>query len=193
MTRVFQFAVITSILTVFGCGHATIHNFEPADEEQHKAILFGFIRVDYAGRDRTQDAVVYFEDGQTLQLETEGFVAIHVVPGRVGVYKIKIENETTGEYALPNLSLRSGFPGTKTYFGNITLHVDAPGGQGQADVDEKWTWKVENRWKEAWTTWNRIFGPDKRKFFSAIAERRGPEKVQTRALATDRQEVVPGF
>jgi hypothetical protein len=192
MPRLVQVAVLALFIAATGCGHATVHGFDPGDEGQHKAILFGFIRVDIGGRDRTQGAVVYFEDGQTLELDTEGFVAVHVVPGRVGIYKIKVESDSTGEYGLPNLVLRSGFPGTKTYFGNITLHVDVPP-QGQIEVDEKWTWTVENRWKEAWQTWNRTFGADKRKFFSAIAERRGPDKVQTRALATDRQEVVPGF
>lgn len=180
-----------SILPSCG-GTATVRDFNPERDEQTRAIIFGYFKINYAGRDATYGATVHFDNGEKLSLDRDGFAVAHVHPGASGIRKITIANGSGTEYTMPNLRFRAGFAGTKTYFGNITLNIYVPP-KNAPDVAEKWSWQVENQWKTAWLQWNRLYGTDKRKFYSSLAEKTGPDKVQTRALATDRQEVVPGF
>lgn len=173
-----------SVAVLSGCGHARIQDFK-ADRDTDMAVLFGSFKIMRNGVDSTDKAVVTFENGASLVLDKSGLAAVHVRPGHSGVKKIVVPG-AHDDYMLTNLSLRSGPAGTKTYFGHVTLYVEAPDKKA-TDLTERYTWKVENKWKNDASQWTSMVGQDKLKTYASMAQKTGAGKSQGRSLASDRR------
>jgi hypothetical protein len=178
------------VLILAGCGHGRISDFDP-DGENTKSIVFGFVRVFQNGNDATQDSVVHFDSGAKMKLDKDGFVAAHVLHGHVAIKRIVLGGSDY-EVQLQNLSIRSGEPSSKTYFGHVVVQVNSPP-PSSADPTDRVSWTVQNNWKDASLQWNRVFGSDRKRFYSGMAEKTAPDRTPNRSIATDRQELTPGF
>lgn len=184
--------IVALCLAGQGCGHATVEKFDPARDEVRKASIFGFVKIVRQERDVTEGSVLTFDDGTTLQLGPDGFVAHQIQPYRAAITSFRIDG-STNQYSIPNLELRSGQPGTKTYFGHIQVRIQSPKSENM-HLAETWSWKVDTtRWKEALVQWNIRFGSDQRKMYSSPARRSAPDRDLSRGIASDRQELDTGM
>lgn len=181
-----------TLLVITGCGHTKVADMRLEDiVGDESSVVFGTFRIFYNGKSATSDSLITMDNGETIQIGNDGFAAFKAKQGRLSLKQIKVPNSGT-EFTFNNLGLRAGPPGSKTYFGEISIVIFAPPPTA-IDRAEKWNWQVANKWADAWKLWTAHFGADQGKTYSGLAEKTGPDRIQTRNIATDRPDVIPNF
>jgi hypothetical protein len=112
----------------------TKEDFRVKSVDSDERIVVGRVRVFFNGVNRTEDSKVCFTANRCVRLDRDGLVYSSVPDGPVELKYVGINDVSVHHHALNLPKFKTGKPGTVTYFGDLVVRWEAPGGIKLGDL-----------------------------------------------------------
>lgn len=112
----------------------TKEDFRVQSVDPDERIVVGRVRVFFNGVNRTEDAKVCFTANKCVRLDHDGLVFSSVPAGSVELKYVGVNDVSVHYHKLELPKFKTGNPGTVTYFGDLVVRWEAPGGLKVADL-----------------------------------------------------------
>ncbi len=112
----------------------TKEGFRVQSVNQDERILVGRVRVFLNGVNRTEDSKICFTANRCSRLAHDGLVYSSVPAGAVELRYVGLNDVSVHYHKLDLPKFKTGNPGSVTYFGDLVIRWEAPGGLKFGDL-----------------------------------------------------------